>query len=145
MRSSRMSMQAEATASVLNASAAIADPLSEDAYAIHRSSSEARRRDNDLSTQAGHQWLQVRSQSPSDRMSEEMVTQCYRILETIIHTVHDEYRSGSRSHWGAEDRRTKLWFIVMGQNTITGFFGVLLSGISPALVHVVFEFTNRVY
>jgi hypothetical protein len=71
----------------------------------------------------------------SDQMHREMVTQCYRLLETIIHTVYDEYRAGSRSHWGAEDRRTKLWFIVMGQNTIKGFFAALLSGTSPVLVH----------
>eukprot|EP01051_Picozoa_sp_SAG22_P021485 SAG22_NODE_4758_length_1172_cov_1.780056_3_plen_76_part_00 len=66
-----------------------------------------------------------------------MTTQCYRLLETIIHTVHDEYRVGSRSHWGAEDRRTKLWFIVMGQNTVKDFAAALLSGLSPIIVHAI--------
>eukprot|EP01046_Picozoa_sp_COSAG06_P106803 COSAG06_NODE_53096_length_302_cov_0.581281_1_plen_32_part_10 len=32
-----------------------------------------------------------------------MATHCYRLLETLIQTVDNEYRIGSRSHWGAED------------------------------------------
>jgi hypothetical protein len=71
----------------------------------------------------------------SDKMSAEMTTHCYRLLETLIATVYDEYRVGSRAHWGAEDRRTKLWFIVMGQNTIKGFAAALLSGLSPIVIH----------
>ena len=67
----------------------------------------------------------------------EMATHCYRLLETLIQTVDNEYRIGSRSHWGAEDRRTKLWFIVMGQNTIKGFAAALLSGISPIIIHII--------
>jgi hypothetical protein len=67
----------------------------------------------------------------------EMATHCYRLLETLIQTVDNEYRIGSRSHWVAEDRRTKLWFIVMGQNTIKGFAAALLSGISPIIIHII--------
>ena len=59
------------------------------------------------------------------------------MLDNFIHTVQDEYRVGSRSHWGAEDRRTKLWFIVMGQNTIKGFAAALVSGVSPLILHII--------
>lgn len=82
-------------------------------------------------------WLSARSRAPSSQYDDTARVHCYRLLETFIHTVQDEYRVGSRSHWGAEDRRTKLWFIVMGQNTIKGFAAALVSGASPLLLHVI--------
>ena len=82
-------------------------------------------------------WLSARSGAPSSKYDDLVREHCYRLLETFIHTVQDEYRVGSRSHWGAEDRRTKLWFIVMGQNTIKGFAAALVSGASPLLLHVI--------
>ena len=86
---------------------------------------------------AAHTWAEARSLQTSDKRSAEMTTHCYRLLETLIQTVYDEYRVGSRAHWGAEDRRTKLWFIVMGQNTIKGFAAALLSGLSPVVIHAI--------
>ena len=87
-----------------------------------------------------YEWLEARLKSPSGRQEDyQMVTQCYRLLETLIGTVYDEYRVGSRSHWGAEDRRTKLWFIVMGQNTIRGFAAALVSGLLPVVLRVVID------
>lgn len=68
-----------------------------------------------------------------------MTTQCYRLLESFMATVQDEYGGGSRGHWGAEDRRTKLWFIVMSQRTIGGLFLGLLSGLSPVIAHFVLK------
>ena len=82
-------------------------------------------------------WLSARPRAPSSQYDDTARVHCYRLLETFIHTVQDEYRVGSRSHWGAEDRRTKLWFIVMGQNTIKGFAAALVSGASPLLLHVI--------
>jgi hypothetical protein len=82
-------------------------------------------------------WLSARAGAPSSKYDDVVRVHCYRLLETFIHTVQDEYRVGSRSHWGAEDRRTKLWFIVMGQNTIKGFAAALVSGASPLLLHVI--------
>jgi hypothetical protein len=82
-------------------------------------------------------WLAARTQAPSSKQDDEMRTHCYRMLDNFSHTVPDEYRVGSRSHWGAEDRRTKLWFIVMGQNTIKGFAAALVSGVSPLILHII--------
>ena len=82
-------------------------------------------------------WAETRLHEILKTMTLEMQTQCYRLLETLTLPVQDEYRVGSRGHWGAEDRRTKLWFIVMGQNTIKGFVAALLSGISPIIIHAI--------
>jgi len=117
------------------------------------------RREELTASPAARSWLMTRMQTASTRQISgtaastrqisgtadglgeleraEMATHCYRLLETLIQTVDNEYRIGSRSHWGAEDRRTKLWFIVMGQNTIKGFAAALLSGISPIIIHII--------
>jgi hypothetical protein len=84
-------------------------------------------------------WLSVRTNPNAykDKAAQELQTHCYRLLETLIQTVQDEYRVGSRTHWGAEDRRTKLWFIVTGQNTIRAFAAAVLSGVSPVVLHII--------
>eukprot|EP01043_Picozoa_sp_COSAG02_P008196 COSAG02_NODE_258_length_26815_cov_12.034998_13_plen_480_part_00 len=84
-------------------------------------------------------WLSVRTNPNAyeDKAAQELQIHCYRLLETLIQTVQDEYRVGSRAHWGAEDRRTKLWFIVTGQNTIRAFAAAVLSGVSPLVLHII--------
>ena len=72
-----------------------------------------------------------------DPAARGIAEKCYKLLETLAQTVRDEYRVGSRGHSGAEDRRTKLGFIVLGQNTIKGFAAALLSGISPIIIHAI--------
>ena len=83
-------------------------------------------------------WLVDRRTEIVDDQNYRLTLRCYQLLETLIHTVHDEYRSGSRSHWGAEDRRTKLWFIMMSRGTINAFAAALLSGLGPVLVRLIF-------
>jgi hypothetical protein len=82
-------------------------------------------------------WADTRLREASRTKSEAVTAQCYKLLETLAQTVRDEYRDGSRGHWGAEDRRTKLWFIVLGQSSIKGFAAALLSGISPIVFHAI--------
>ena len=82
-------------------------------------------------------WAETRLHEASQKRSAAMMAQCYKLLEALAQTVRDEYRVGSRGHWGAEDRRTKLGFIVLGQNTIKGFAAALLSGISPIIIHAI--------
>ena len=82
-------------------------------------------------------WAETRLHEASQKRSAAMMAQCYKLLEALAQTVRDEYRVGARGHWGAEDRRTKLGFIVLGQNTIKGFAAALLSGISPIIIHAI--------
>jgi hypothetical protein len=80
-------------------------------------------------------WLKERrSEIGADNDSYRLTLRSYQLLETLIHTVHDEYRSGSRSHWGAEDRRTKLWFIMMSGETIKVFLAALVSGLGRLML-----------
>ena len=62
-------------------------------------------------------------------------THRWQMLENLIHTIEAEHGEGSRKHWGAEDRRTQLWFIVMTEGTIKGFATALLSGVAPFIIH----------
>lgn len=73
----------------------------------------------------------------ADQLQERrmVATHRWQLLESLIHTIEAEYGEGSRKHWGAEDRRAQLWFIVMTEGAIKGFATALLSGVAPFVIH----------
>eukprot|EP01047_Picozoa_sp_COSAG01_P031037 COSAG01_NODE_2186_length_8202_cov_5.667407_5_plen_216_part_00 len=78
----------------------------------------------------------ARGLSSDQLMERRMVaTHRWQLLESLIHTIEAEYGEGSRKHWGAEDRRAQLWFIVMTEGAIKGFTTALLSGVAPFVIH----------
>jgi len=81
------------------------------------------------------EWLEMRRKQDLDPSL--LRSHCYNLLRTLERTVHNEHIMGSHSHWGGEDRRTKLWFIPMTRSTLNGFIAALISGISPILFHAV--------
>jgi hypothetical protein len=58
----------------------------------------------------------------------------YCMLETLIDTVKNEHGSGSRQHWGGEDRRAKLVFIYMDRQALGLIIGTVLSVMLPAVI-----------
>ena len=83
-------------------------------------------------------WAETRLHEASQKKSAAMMAQCYKLLETLAQTVRQQCATTIELDLGGtEDRRTKLGFIVLGQNTIKAFAAALLSGISPIIIHAI--------
>ena len=73
-----------------------------------------------------------------DPAARGIAEKCYKLLETLAQTVRQQCATTIELDLGGtEDRRTKLGFIVLGQNTIKAFAAALLSGISPIIIHAI--------
>ena len=83
-------------------------------------------------------WAETRLHEASQKKSAAMMAQCYKLLETLAQTVRQQCATTIELDLGGtEDRRTKLGFIVLGQNIIKAFAAALLSGISPIIIHAI--------
>ena len=78
----------------------------------------------DPSPIGGHEWAAYQ---------ERCYNRLHRLLDTLIETVKTEHGPGERTHWGAEDRRSKLSGIYLGQHTLTIFWSSILSVAVPAI------------
>jgi hypothetical protein len=107
--------------------------------------SDSRSQINAKTRDASLQWMKARLSKPLTQPDRETKAHCYQLLDKLAATVQDEYGKGSRGHWGAEDRRTKLWFIVLTQNTIGGLFVGLISGLGPVIAHFIFKITDNIH
>jgi hypothetical protein len=117
----------------------------DDPYDLSTNNSDGRTKVNEQTRNQSLQWMEARLESNEPSTQQNKEVKAYRLLERLIATVHDEYGRGSRGHWGAEDRRTKLWFIVLTQNTIGGLFVGLISGLGPVIAHFIFKITDNIH
>jgi hypothetical protein len=59
------------------------------------------------------------------------------MFESLIETIKSEHGPGGRSHWGAEDRRSKLLYIHLSNRTLLALWTSILSVVAPAMFRVI--------
>ena len=64
-------------------------------------------------------------------------SRCCRVLGD---TLEQEYAQHGGSHWGSEDRRTKMWFIALTRTRLYVFASLVALQIVVTLVKAIVEF-----
>jgi hypothetical protein len=51
------------------------------------------------------------------------------MLKVLADTLEHEYTKGGKSHWGSEDRRTKMLFISLDRGLMNGIIAVIITNV----------------
>ena len=65
---------------------------------------------------------------------------CVAMLQVLGDTLEQEYAQHGGSHWGSEDRRTKMWFIALTRTRLYVFASLVALQIVVTLVKAIVEF-----
>ena len=81
----------------------------------------------------------IRRKTTKQKKQEER-ERCVAMLQVLGDTLEQEYAQHGGSHWGSEDRRTKMWFIALTRTRLYVFASLVALQIVVTLVKAIVEF-----